>query len=506
MNSPLGDSLSLEETRELADSVGITVRDEEVGQLRDAVESLLEGADELHGVPLPEEQTVADERSWRKPETDPHNAFSTKCDVPPTDSDGLLAGLEVGVKDAIAVAGVPMQCGSDMMRGFVPTADATVVRRLLNAGATITAKTNLDMFAGSARGTTSDHGPVQNPRDPERSAGGSSGGSAAAVATGEVDVALGSDTGGSIRIPASFCGVVGLKPTYGLVPLTGAMENTYTQDHIGPITSTVADAAGVLEAVAGRDRYDPASLTGAGRTEYRVGGYVDAVDSPGTLDSVTIGVLQEGMGEGVRPAVVDGTEDVADRLADAGATVHRVSVDYYEHFRAVKNVLSATEIAAHWRDDAAPVRRGGLVDPTYQSAFAERRRTRNRGVATFYKAKLLAGARLLTGDAGASYTRAQAAREVLRDEFEAVLDRIDALLLPTMPDVAPLLEDAADPGFDYARNTRPANVTRLPALTLPHGTVDGLPIGVQLVGEAFSEAQLLGIGAAIEPELESPSA
>jgi Asp-tRNA(Asn)/Glu-tRNA(Gln) amidotransferase A subunit family amidase len=110
------------------------------------------------------------------------------------------------------------------------------------------------------------------------------------------------------------------------------------------------------------------------------------------------------------------------------------------------------------------------------------------------------------GDAGASYTRAQAAREVLRDEFEAVLDGVDALLLPTMPDIAPLLEDAADPGFDYARNTRPANVTRLPALTLPHGTVDGLPVGVQLVGEAFSEAQLLGIGAAVEPRLESPSA
>ncbi len=498
-----GDSLSAEEVHELAETFDITIRDEEIAELRDTIDSLLEGTGELYDLPLPGRLTSSSKRSWRIPQSDSYNAFSVECDVSPTSSEGVLAGRDVGVKDVIAVGGVPMQCGSDVMRGFVPSTDATVVRRLLKAGATITAKTNLDAFAGSARGTTSAHGPICNPHDPDRSAGGSSGGSAAAVAADMVDVAIGTDTGGSIRIPASFCGVVGVKPTYGLVPLAGVTENTYSQDHVGPITSTVADAAAVLETIAGRDSSDPSTFD-TGHAEDRVGGYVDAVESPGTLESVTIGVLEEGLEDGVRPAVADQTEDAADRFSDAGATVRRVSVDHYEYFRAVKNVLSVTEIAAHWRADAAPLRRGGVVDPTYQTGFAARRRTRDRGVSTFYKGKLLAGAHLLENDIGALYTRAQASREILRNELEAALDGLDALLLPTMPDVAPRLTDATDPGFDYARNTRPANVTKLPALTLPHGTVDELPVGVQLVGNAFTEAQLFRLATLIEPDLASP--
>ncbi len=492
------------EVRDLAEAAGVAVGDRELPALRDEIEALLAGAEELVELPV-EWSSAAGDRSWRRPTTEGYNALSVACDVRRDNADGRLTGTTVGVKDVIAVAGVPMECGSAVMREYVPDTDASVVDRLLDAGATITAKTSLDEFAGSARGTTRQGSPVRNPRDPDRTAGGSSGGSAAAVADGQVDVALGTDTSGSVRIPASFCGVVGLKPTYGLVPLSGVVENTYTLDHVGQLTTSADDAAAVLEAIAGADASDPASLMAAGRDDYAVGGYTAAVETGTSIDSVTIGLLEEGIGPGVRDDVVGLTVDAADRLRDAGAIVRRVSVDHYDHLPAVKNVLSATEIAAHWRADAAPVRRPGSVDPAYQAAFAARRRTADRSVNTFYKAKLLAGTYLMTGDASRTYARARAACDVFRDQFDKALADVDALLLPTMPDVAPRIEDAGSPGFDYARNTRAANVTGLPAITLPHGTIDGLPVGLQLIGHSFAEDELLCLADAVEPLLDAPA-
>jgi len=498
--------LSVTDVRRLAERLDLRIRDGEIHDVRETVATLLEGAADIHGLPVRTGSNATNRSDWWRPKEAPYNAIVTRCEVPPTGS-GPLDGVSAGIKDAITVGGVPMGAGSDVMRGFVPARDATVVRRLRAAGATVAAKTNLDEFAGSARGTTSAAGPVRNPHDPEHTAGGSSGGSAVAVATGAVDVALGSDTGGSVRIPASFCGVVGLKPTYGLVPLTGAVENTYSQDTIGPMTATVTDAATVLDAIAGRDSADFASLTGAGRAEYAVEEYRDRVDSATPserLPTVTVGLLEEGLAEGVSDAVTREFRDGLDRLEEAGAEIRRVSVDHYERFRPIKNVLSTAEIAAHWRAGAAPIRRGGVVDTDYQTGFASRR-SRSRGIDPFYKAKLVAGMHLLDDDGGSTYTFAQAAREVLRTELEAALEGVDALVSPTMPGTAPRLESAVDPGFDYARNTRPANVTRLPAITVPHGSDGGLPVGFQLVGGSFEEAELLELARAAETVFEAPS-
>lgn len=494
--------LSTEELTELGTAFGIQVDDVEAESITQEVNSMLDALDTLERLAVSPSRTVS-ERSWQLPSDNPYNSVVLDCEVEPEgDADGLLAGRRIGVKDIIAVAGIPMQGGSAVMRGFVPAVDAPVVSRLLSEGAVVTAKTNLDELAASARGTTGFDGPITNPADPARTAGGSSGGSAAAVSAERVDIAIGTDTGGSIRIPAAFCGVVGYKPTYGLIPLTGIMENTYTQDHVGPLANTITEAALFLEATVGADHDDPASLQAAGRTDYSVGGYQEAVEDPPSISSVQLGVLKEGFGAGVADTIESRTRAAIDTVEDAGAQVQTVSVPEFEFGKAIKNVLSFTELAAHWRDGGAVYRRGGVSDESYQATLADRIEASSAELGGFYKSKLLAGARIIDGHAGRPYTRAQAGREVVRDAVDNALAEVDALVLPTVPDVAPRIEDADDPGFDYARNTRLANVTRLPAISIPNGEVNELPVGLQLLGGAFEDARLLGIAARTMDHLE----
>ncbi|MEF8820026.1 MAG: amidase family protein [Haloferacaceae archaeon] len=496
------DALSHDELARLAAEFGVGLPDAQAETVRDLVNDFLEPLGGVEELPTPADESGHNgERSWRTPAPgdDPYNAVVHRCDVPPA-RDGPLSGTEVGVKDIVSVAGVPMECGSQVMRGHVPGRDATAVARLRAAGARVTATLACDEFAGSARGTTGSGGPVRNPHDPERTASGSSGGSAVAVAEGTVDVALGSDTGGSIRMPAAACGVVGLKPTHGLVPLAGVVENTYTQDHLGPLAGAVADCARTLDAVAGKTPEDPGSMVAAGHDDYRVGGCAEAAaDSPAAAD-LALGVLEDGFGDGVRDEVAARTEAAVDRLEDAGASVERVSVPYYDRTPVVKNLLSFSELAAHWRAGGAPYRRGGVVDPGYQDALRARTRAHADRLGPFYRSKLLAGAHLLARG-GRLYTRAQAAREVVRESFEDALDGLDALVAPAMPDVAPRIEDAADPGFDWSRNTRPADVTRQPAISLPNGHVEGMPVGLHLQSEAFTERRLVGVAARVEATL-----
>lgn len=497
--------VSKEELIALGTEFGVEVTDAEAADVCDRVNAIVDELSMIDSVPTGRSPRDVGDREWREPTDDPHNAISTVCHVPPVPNpDGRLAGFTVGVKDIIAVAGVPMECASEVMRGFTPSFDARIVERLRQAGATITLKTNLDEFAGAPHGVTGRSGPTTNPYDEERIAGGSSSGSGVAVALGDVDMALGTDTGGSIRIPAAFCGTVGLKPTYGLVPLHGIVENTYTQDHVGPLTRTVEDTARTLEVMAGKDAADPASLQAAGSDEYRTGGYVHAVENAPTCADLEIGVLEDGFGDGVTAEVTDQTYDLVERLEDAGATVRSVSVDHFTHGKAIKNCLSFSEMVTHWRAGGAPYRRGGTVDEGLQTGLARRGEAASRELSEFYKSKLLAGATLIDRTNGRWYTRAQAARDVLREEFDEALDGVDALMFPTMPDVAPNVADAFEVEMDYARNTRAANVTRLPAVTVPNGTVDGLPVGVQLTGEAFGESSLLGVAATVEKHATIP--
>ncbi|MFB6160250.1 MAG: amidase [Haloferacaceae archaeon] len=495
------------DVRRLAERFGIEVGEADVEGLTERVnDRLADGLDGVYEVPVASSPADAGERRWSEA-TDEYNALSATCHVPPrSDAGDLLDGTTVGLKDIIAVAGVPMGCASGAMHGFVPSADAAVTERLRAAGATITAKTNLDEFAGGGRGK-SFRGLIRNPDDEDRIAGGSSGGSAAAVAAGLVDVALGTDTGGSVRKPATFCRLVGLKPTYGLVSLTGVIENTYTLDHVGPIADSVVDAARVLEAVAGRDERDPASMAAAGRDRYRVGGYVDAARSPPPVEDLHLAVATQGVEDDIDETVTRRHRAALDRIEAAGATLERVAIPHLDATKHLKNVLSYVELAAYWRDGGAPVRRGGVVDDFDQVGFARRARTGSAEVNDFYRSRLLAGARLLEANDGRHYTRAHAARRALRDELTDRLDGVDAILTPTSPYLAPTVERVTDPEFDpdgldrefgYGRYSKVGNVTGLPSLTVPNESEDGPAVGLQLVGGPFEEATLLAAAERIE--------
>lgn len=396
------------------------------------------------------------------------------------------------------------------MEGYIPSTDATVTERLRRAGAMITAKTTLDEFAGGGRGRTG-RGLVTNPRDADRIAGGSSGGSGAAVAAGLVDVALGTDTGGSTRKPAAFCGLVGLKPTYSLVPLTGVIENTYSLDHIETITDDVIDAAAVLEAIAGKDEQDPASMAAAGEDEYRVGGYVDAVADAPDVSDLEIGVATQGITDDIDETVATRHEAAVEELRTAGASIAAVELPYLDQTKQLKNVISYTELAAFWRDRGMPVRRGGAVTPADRTSFSRRAASANLELNDFYRSRLLTGAWLADANDGRHYTRARAAQATVRDALEACLSDHDVLVTPTVPELAPSVEHVEDPKFDYdglessfgyGRYTKIANVTGAPAVTVPNDVEPGPAVGIQLIGSRFDEATLLGAAEAVFETLD----
>ena len=491
----------------LGQEFGIKIDKSELEAVQEQVEENIQGLAQVRQLSvLSSESPDIGARSWAEPDTTPYNSIVVRCDVPAKPGTGQkLSDTTIGVKDIIAVAGVPMQCGSSAMEGYIPGQDATVVDRLRGAGGSITAKTNLDEFAGGARGV-SHFGQMKNPHDPDHIPGGSSGGSAIAVQTGDVDVALGTDTGGSVRLPASHCGIVGMKPTYGLVPLSGVVENTYTLDHVGPMAETVSMAATVLELIAGKDPTDPASMQAAGKDAYSVGGYTEAVASPPDVSELTLGVILEGVGEGTAEHEVD-TEIIArtraatEQLADAGAEVVEVSIPHYELAGPIKYAQSYTELAAHWRAKGAQYRRGGSVDPQYQASLARNIEASSAEVNPYYRARLITGAHLIKNHQSRHYAHAITAGNELANEFDAASDGVDALVSPTTPSTAPTIDESKTPGYAYARNTNVANITGRPEITLPNGTVSGLPVGIHLLGEEFTDAKRLGISAAVEATL-----
>lgn len=500
------DDLTGHEIEQLAEKYGFDInRERAAGLVADVGERLSDNLDRIYEIPVESSQHCG-ERSWTE-STDKYNALSVECDVAPSaDHSGLLEDRTVGIKDIIAVAGIPMQCGSKVMHGFVPSGDAAVTTRLRDAGAIITAKTNLDEFAGGGRGQ-SFRGTIRNPRDEERIAGGSSGGSAAAVAAELVDIALGTDTGGSIRKPSAFCGVVGLKPTYGLVPLTGVIENTYTLDHVGPIAKDVSNTAHVLEAIAGKDETDVASMAAAGRNDYSVGGYIEATRSAPDLNEVRIGVATQGITDEINDEVSERHRTALESLEDSGATLEEIELPYLDHTKHIKNILSYVELAAYWRARGAPIRRGGIVNTFDQVGFARRNRAANHELNDFYLSRVLAGAQLLEAHDG-FYTRAHAARDVIREELVSELNSVDAIATPTSPFLAPKVNEINDPTFDYdavnngspygfGRYSKIANVTGVPAITLPNEVLPGAAVGLQLIAAPFEDANLLGVSTAV---------
>ncbi|WP_331233196.1 Asp-tRNA(Asn)/Glu-tRNA(Gln) amidotransferase subunit GatA [Natronorarus salvus] len=406
-------------------------------------------------------------------------------------TSGPLSGTTVAVKDNISTRNLRTTCGSAMLAEYVPPYDATVIERLREAGATVVGKTNMDEFGMGTTTETSAFGPTRNPVDPERVPGGSSGGSAAAVAAGEADLALGSDTGGSIRCPAAFCGVVGIKPTYGLVSRYGLVAYANSLEGIGPFARTVEEAAELLDVIAGVDERD--ATTREGRVS---GNYADA--ATGEVDGLSIGVPTELL-EGADERVVETFEGALSELESEGASVEEVSLDSLSYAVEAYYVIAMSEASSNLaRFDGVRYGPATETEGNWNEAFA---RVREEGFGEEVKRRILLGTYALSAGYHEKYYRkAQDARAWIAEDFDVALSEVDVLASPTMPVLPPRLgESLADPLRMYLidANTVPVNLANLPAISVPAGEADGLPVGLQLIGPAFGEETIVRAASAL---------
>ena len=404
---------------------------------------------------------------------------------------GPLAGVPVALKDNLCTKGVPTTCGSRILDGWRPPYDATVVDRLRAAGAVVVGKTNLDEFAMGSSTENSAFGPTRNPRDTSRVPGGSSGGSAAAVAAGFVPLALGSDTGGSIRQPAAFCGVVGMKPTYGTVSRYGLVAFASSLDQIGPFATSVADAALLLAAIAGHDPCDSTSLDRPAPP--------GLVDADAGLSGLRVGVCAE-LVDGVAPDVAKRVRQAADALAAAGATVVDLAVPELRYGLSAYYLLAPAEASSNLaRYDGV---RFGLRVPA-ADVTAMNTATRTAGFGAEVKRRIMLGTYALSaGYYDAYYGQAQRVRTLVIRAFDRAYQQVDVLLGATAPSTAfPLGDRVDDPMAMYLSDvcTIPSNLAGHPAISVPFGTGDdGLPVGVQILAPALAEPTLFKVAAAIE--------
>ena len=404
-----------------------------------------------------------------------------------------LAGVPVAVKDNMCIAGVRTTCGSRILGDYVPPYTATVVKKLEEAGAIIIGKTNLDEFAMGSSTENSAFGPVRNPFNQELVSGGSSGGSAVAVAAGHAPIALGSDTGGSIRLPASFCGVIGLKPTYGRVSRYGLVAFASSLDQIGPFATNVSDAARALQVISGHDRRDSTSANKP------VPDYLSALN--GDIKGLRVGVPPECFGEGLDPEVREKVEGGIRRLADRGAEVVAVSLPHTKYVIAVYYIIATAEASSNLaRYDGV---RYGFRAEEARTLSEMYRKTRDEGFGAEVKRRIMLGTfALSSGYYDAYYEKAQRVRSMLAGDFAEAFKKCDVIATPIAPTTAfKIGEKSNDPLAMYLSDiyTVTINLAGVPAISVPCGQSSaGLPIGMQLIGDHFDEARLLNVAYAYE--------
>jgi aspartyl-tRNA(Asn)/glutamyl-tRNA(Gln) amidotransferase subunit A len=419
----------------------------------------------------------------------------------PAGTGGRLAGVPIAVKDNIATLGLPTTCASKILSGYVSPYEATAIIRLRQEGAIVTAKTNMDEFAMGSSTENSAYGPARNPHDIRRVTGGSSGGSAAAVACGITPIALGSETGGSVRQPAAFCGIVGVKPTYGRVSRHGLVAFASSLDQIGTMARNVDDAALATEIIAGLDPMDSTS------SSVEVGSYRDQFLSPATtpapLDGVTIGVPAEYFPDNLDAGIRKHCERSVDALKSLGAKVVDVTLPSSSLAIPVYYILAPAEASSNLaRFDGV---RYGYRTGTASSLRDMFAKTRSEGFGPEVTRRILLGTYVLSaGYYDAYYRKAQAVRALITREFQTTFGKgIDALFTPTTPTTAFPIGAVTDPYEMYLSDifTVTANLAGIPALSLPIGRVAGLPVGGQIIANHFNEAMMFRIAYALEAAL-----
>lgn len=404
-----------------------------------------------------------------------------------------LAGVPIGIKDVMVTRGVRTTAGSKILENFVPPYDCTAVARLELAGAIVLGKLNCDEFAMGSSNENSAYGPVRNPRDRSRVPGGSSGGSAAAVAAGTAVATLGSDTGGSIRQPASFCGVVGLTPTYGRVSRYGLIAFASSLDHIGPITKTVRDAAILLKTIAGHDAMDSTSA------DVPVPDYENEIGKPVT--GCKLGVPKEYFAEGLDEEVRSAVEASIARLREAGAQIVPISLPHTKYAIPAYYVIATAEASSNLaRYDGV---RYGFRAKDAHTLSEMYRKTRDQGFGPEVKRRIMLGTYVLSsGYYDAYYLKAQKVRTLISRDFQHAFQQVDAIVTPTAPTPAfKLGEKAEDPLAMYLADifTVTADLAGIPGISVPCGqTRSGLPIGLQILGRHFDEGTVLRIGHVVE--------
>lgn len=469
------------------------------------IDGLLGSFDRLDDIPepLPRIQFTERDRGYRpSEEEDPYNAFITKCHVKGA-PNGKLAGKRVGVKDCIAVQGIPMTNGSKLCEGYVPNVDATVVTRVLAEGAVIVGKLNMDDFSWAGTSETSAFGAVRNPVNPDYSPGGSSSGSSAAVAAGYCDIALGVDQGGSVRMPAAAVGCVGIKATNGLVPSFGTTYLDHSIDCIGPIAKNVYDTALALEVIAGEDEHNPQCVRGSIKTE----SYTRALTSD--VKDLKIGVLKESMewahGE---PDVNDAVCNAARRLEELGAHVEEISMPIFKDALTIWTSIIITSTLGMIESEGEGYWHRGYYNTHWAETFGRFRRTRANELPPMLKIALIVGTYLRSEYQNRYYCKAQNLRRLLTEQVDARLKKVDVIATPTTA-IKPVklkaemdLRELVGRGLGLVHNACPFNITGHPAISIPCGMRAGLPIGLQLVGRYWEESLLFRIGYTFEQNVD----
>ena len=423
-------------------------------------------------------------------------ATAAELDKVPFEERGPLFGMPIGVKDNIVTEGLETTCASKILEGFMPIYDATIVKKLRDAGMVTIGKLNMDEFAMSSSNENSAYKTTKNPWNLNNVPGGSSGASAAAVAAGEVPFSLGSDTGGSIRQPAAYCGVVGMKPTYGRVSRFGLVAFASSLDQIGPITRNVTDNALLLEAIAGVDEMDSTSA------DVPVPNYVAALN--GDIKGLKIAVPKEFLGEGVGEAAKKSVLDALEVLKGLGATVEEVSLPHSKYALAAYYILSSSEASSNLsRFDG--IRYGYRTDNA-KNLLELYKNTRAEGFGDEVKRRIMLGTYSLSaGTYDAYYKKAQQARTLIKADYDKVFENYDVIIGPTAP--TPAFEIGAnieDPMTMYANDilTIPINLAGVPAISIPCGFENGLPLGLQIIGKHFDEETLYRVAYAYEQQTD----